>query len=132
MSLLAEYDARGRRLPQITDFQLDGYPLTRRVLDKQTPVVVNADDRGADPEEVALLRRFGDKSVLMVPLVFRDRALGLLEAVGWERSRRYSPQELRLVGALAGHAAVALRNVDLYQEGREGGGPGLRLRARSC
>ena len=121
VSLLAEYDSRGHRLPQLTDFALADYPLTRRVLEKQTPMVVNADDRGADRAEVALLRRLGDKSVLMVPLVFRDQTMGLLEAVDWERSRRYSPQELRLVGALAGHAAVALRNVELYQGARKGG-----------
>jgi len=130
VSLLAEYDSRGHRLPQLTDFALADYPLTRRVLEKQTPMVVNADDRGADRAEVALLRRLGDKSVLMVPLVFRDQTMGLLEAVDWERSRRYSPQELRLVGALAGHAAVALRNVELYQGARKGGEPSGEVAAR--
>jgi excisionase family DNA binding protein len=130
VSLLAEYDARGRRLPDLTDFALGDYPLTRRVLKEQTPLVVNADDRGADPAEVALLRRLGDKSVLMVPLVLGGQTMGLLEAVDWERARRYSPQELRLVGALAGHAAVALRNVELYQGARESGAAGTGLEAR--
>jgi excisionase family DNA binding protein len=130
VSLLSEYDARGHRLPQLTDFALADYPMTRRVLEKQTPMVVNVDDRGADPAEVKLLRRLGDQSVLMVPLVFRDRTIGLLEAVDWERSRRYSPQELRLVGALASHAAVALRNVELREEGRSAGEPGGGLDAR--
>jgi len=122
--LLAEFDATGRRLPQITDFSLECYPVTVRALREQKPVVVNVDDRGADPAEVALLRRFGDRSVLMVPLVFRDETIGLLEAVDWERSRRYSPQELRLVRALAGHAAVALRNAELLREEREEGDAG--------
>jgi excisionase family DNA binding protein len=130
VSLLAEYDARGSLLPQVMDFALGGYPVTRRVLEEQTPVVVNVDDRGADPAEVKLLRRLGVRSVLMAPLVFRDQTMGLLEAMDWERSRRYSPQELRLVKALAGHAAVAMRNVELFQEGRESGGPDGGLRAR--
>ena len=114
VSMLAEYDARGRRLPAISDFSLGGYPVTRHVLEKQVAVVVNVDDRGTDPAEVALLQEYGDKSVLMVPLVFQEQTMGLLEAADWERSRRYSPQELRLVQALAGNAAVALRNVELY------------------
>ncbi len=86
------------------------------MLQKRVSVVVNVDERGADPAEIALLRRYGDKSVLMVPLVFRDETMGLLEAMDWERPRRYSPQELRLVQALAGHAAVAMRNVELYRD----------------
>jgi len=114
VTLLAEYDSRGRRLPPITDFGLDDYPLTRRVLEKRQTVVVNVDDRGADPAEVRLLRSYGDRSVLMAPLVVGDETIGLLEATDWERPRRYSPQELRLVGALAGHAAVAMRNAELF------------------
>jgi len=120
--ILAEFDSRGHRLPEMTDFDLAGFPVTRRVLADKVPVVVNADDHGADPAEVRLLRRYGDKSVLMVPLVFRDQAIGLLEAVDWERPRRYTPQELRLVKALAGHAAVALRNAELFGEGQQVGG----------
>jgi hypothetical protein len=54
-------------------------------------------------------------SNLMLPLVFRGRSIGLLEAVDWERERTYSRQEIRLVGALAGHAAVALHNAELYR-----------------
>jgi len=114
VSMLAEYDARGRRMPAISDFSLRGYPVTRHVLDRQVAVVVNVDEKGADPAEVALLREYGDKSVLMVPLVFQEQTMGLLEATDWERPRRYSPQELRLVQALAGNAAVALRNVELH------------------
>ncbi len=77
-------------------------------------MTVNADDRGADAAEVALMRRYGEKSVLMLPLVFRGDTIGLLEACDRERSRRYSSQELRLCRALAGQAAVALHNARLF------------------
>lgn len=112
---LAEYDAMGRQLADLGEFDLAAYPLTKRVIDEQVPMLVNADDRGADPAEVALLKRLDDASSLMLPLVFRDQTIGLLEAVDAERSRRYSSQELRLVRALAGQAAVAMRNADLFQ-----------------
>jgi GAF domain-containing protein len=107
-------------MPAISDFSLSGYPVTRHVLERQVAVVVNVDDKGADPAEAALLREYGDKSVLMVPLVFQEQTMGLLEATDRERPRRYSPQELRLVQALAGNAAVALRNVGLYGDALEG------------
>ena len=112
--VLAEYEASGRRRPTAGVFSLRELPVTRRVLDEQVPIVVNADERGADPAEVELMRRYGEKSILMLPLVFQSRAIGLLEACDRERARRYSAQELRLARALAGHAAVALRNAQLY------------------
>ena len=112
---LAEYDAMGRQLADLGEFDLGAYPLTKRVIDEQVPMLVNVSDRGADPAEVALLKRLDDASSLMLPLVFRDQTIGLLEAVDAERSRRYTSQELRLVRALAGQAAVAMHNADLFQ-----------------
>ncbi len=112
--VLAEYDAKGRRWSTSGVFSLDEFPVTRRVLDGQTAITVNVDDRGADAAEVALMRRYGEKSILMLPLVYQGRAIGLLEACDRMQSRRYSGQELRLCRALAGQAAVALHNARLF------------------
>ena len=112
--VLAEYDARGRRWATSGVFDLREFPATRRVLDDQAAMTVNVDDRGADAAEVALMRRYGEKSVLMLPLVFGGDTIGLLEACDRERSRRYSAQELRLCRALAGQAAVALHHARLF------------------
>ena len=111
---LAEYDSRGQPQPPTGVYALREYPATRRVLERQTPMVVNADERGADPAEVALMRRYGEKSTLMLPLIFRGQTIGLLEVYDREGPRHYSAQELRLYRALAGHAAVALHNARLY------------------
>ena len=112
--VLAEYDAGGRRWPTAGVFDLHELPATRRVLDDQIAMTVNVDDRGADAAEVALMRRYGERSILMLPLVFRGATIGLLEACDRERSRSYSAQELRLCRALAGQAAVALHNARLF------------------
>ena len=112
---LAEYDAKGRSLPPLGVFDLADYAPTQRAIDEQRPLVINVDDRGADTNEIALMRRLGDKSVLVLPLVFQNRVIGVLEANDTVRSRRYSAQELRLCKALAGHAAVALRNAELFE-----------------
>jgi len=128
---LAEYSSMGRRMPQWGVFSLDEYAPTRRVLREQTPLVINVDDPGADPWEAALLRRFDDKSVLLIPLVFQGRSVGLLEALDRRGARRYSPQELRLCRALAGHAAVAMRNAELFRALNEASSTndlGLRIR----
>jgi excisionase family DNA binding protein len=115
---LAEFDHAGHRLPDASPYRLRDFPLTRRVLGEQTTAVVNVDDPHADPAEVAELRREGDRSLLMVPLVVQGRSLGLLEVVDQKRSRQYSRQELRLAEAIAGQAAVAIQNAKLFAERR--------------
>jgi GAF domain-containing protein len=112
--VLAEYDSSGRRWSTEGVYDLHEIPATRRVLAEQVAMTVNIDDRGADEAEVALMRRYGEKSVLMLPLVFQGTTIGLLEACDREASRKYSAQELRLCRALAGHAAVALHNARLF------------------
>ena len=130
--VLAEYDANGRRWSTAGVFDLSDFPATRRVLDGQTAMTVNVDERGADAAEVALMRRYGEKSVLMLPLVFQGDTIGLLEACDRAQSRRYTAQELRLCRALAGQAAVALHNARLFGSVRvaEAGTALLRERLR--
>ena len=115
---LAEYDHAGRKLPDASPYRLRDFPLTRRVLQEQVPAVVNVDDPDADPAEVAELRREGDRSLLIVPLVHHGQTVGLLEVVDQKRSREYSRQQLRLAGAIAGQAAVAIHNAKLFAERR--------------
>jgi excisionase family DNA binding protein len=117
IATLADFDAGGRRLPDVEQYALSKFPLTRRVLEEQAPAVVNAGDPAADPHELRELVREGDRSLLMVPLVFRGESIGLVELMDHTRERRYSRQELRLCTAVAGQAAVALHNAQLF--GRE-------------
>ena len=99
------------------------------MLGEQITAVVNVDDPHADPAEVAELRREGDRSLLMVPLVVQGRSLGLLEVVDQKRSRQFSRQELRLAEAIAGQAAVAIQNAKLFAERRRSDEDVANLRA---
>jgi excisionase family DNA binding protein len=118
VTMLADFDAVGRRLPDTAPYPLARYPLTRRVLEDRVPAVVNAGDPAADPDELRELAREGDKSILIVPLVHAGRSVGLLELVDHARERRYSRQELRICSAIAGQAAVALHNAESFAEAR--------------
>jgi excisionase family DNA binding protein len=118
IATLADFDATGRRLPDVEEYSLAKFPLTRRVLEDQEPAVVNAGDPAADPHELRELVREGDKSLLMVPLVFRGESIGLVELMDHARERRYSRQELRICTAVAGQAAVALHNAQLFGRAR--------------
>jgi excisionase family DNA binding protein len=114
--VLADYDHSGQRLPDTGPYKLGEYPLTRRVLEERITAIVNVDDPHVDQAEAAVLRRDGDKSLLMVPLVYQDRVIGLVEVVDQKRARHYTRQELRLCRAIAGQAAAALHNAKLFAD----------------
>jgi excisionase family DNA binding protein len=119
VAMLADFDDTGRRLPDVAEYSLKRFPLTRLVLEEQQPAVVNVGDPAADPHELRELVRDGDKSMLMVPLVFRGRSIGLVELMDHVRERRYSRQELRIVTAVAGQAAAALHNAQVFGQARD-------------
>jgi excisionase family DNA binding protein len=114
VQVLADYDHSGRRLPDTLAYHIQAFPLTRKVIEEGTIELVNVDDPQADAAEVAELRREGDRSLLMVPLIVQGESVGLLELVDQKRARKYSRQELRLCRAIAGQAAVALHNAKAF------------------
>jgi hypothetical protein len=75
---------------------------------------VNVGDPRADPAEVAVMRRDGDKCLLILPMVHGGQAIGLLEVLDHVRERRFTRQEMRLATAIAGQAAVALHNARVF------------------
>ncbi len=100
------------------------YRATADVLRQGRPMVIHVDDPEADPAERALLERFGQKSVLMIPMVARDQVVGLVELYEHRRVREFTNDEVRLGSALASQAAVAIENALLYEHTDE------RLQAR--
>jgi EAL domain-containing protein (putative c-di-GMP-specific phosphodiesterase class I) len=60
-------------------YHLRDYPATEYVLRTRTAGQVVAGDAASDPAEVSLLEQSGMQAVLMVPLVFGGRDVGLLE-----------------------------------------------------
>ena len=111
-------DTSGGESPEtgLLQYALDDYPATARVIRRQTAVLVNVSDPDADPAEVALAARDGHASVLMLPLVFHEQSVGLVEACDQQRERVYSREELALARSLCGLAAVALTNARRLDE----------------
>jgi len=105
----AVWDLSGGGSTATTAADLARRPLLRAALDERRVMVVNASDPRGEPAEVALLRRDGDRSIVLVPVVRDGRAVGLLEVLDHKRERRLGRHELRLAQAAAAQAAVALR-----------------------
>jgi PAS domain S-box-containing protein len=69
-----------------------------------------------DPDHLERLRVFGLRSLLIVPLRARSRALGAITFVMAESGRQYSEADLPLAEDLARRAALAVDNARLYEE----------------
>jgi signal transduction histidine kinase len=70
-------------------------------------------------EHLSLLRELGVSSFLMVPLIARERCLGVIALVSADPARRYGEQDLELAKDLALRAALAVDNARLYEQARE-------------
>ena len=114
MCVLADYDRNGQRLAEWKPYPLADFPFSQRLMEAQESAVVRVSDPAADPAETAVMRRWGDKTMLLVPLVDGEQTIGLLELYDHVRERRFTRQELRLARALAGLAAVALHNARVF------------------
>ena len=70
---------------------------------------------GADEHRLRVVRELGPRSLMLVPLVARNRALGTIGLAVTESDRRYGPEDRHLAESLARRAALAVDNALLYQ-----------------
>jgi PAS domain S-box-containing protein len=73
----------------------------------------------ADREQLAFVQQFRLRSMMIVPLVARDRILGAITLAAAESGRHYTPIDLALAEELARRAALALDNALLYAEAHQ-------------
>jgi GAF domain-containing protein len=99
-----------------TPYPLADYPISRRVLNRRQPAIVQANDPKADRAEVPCMAVDNIQSVLMVPLVVRDEVFGLLELLQLDDEREFTPTEIALCQTLANQAAAALENAQLFEQ----------------
>jgi diguanylate cyclase (GGDEF)-like protein len=104
------------RRPTLADtYALDTYPATRRMLTDQTVVLIDIDDRAADPAETAYLRSLHQRSMVMIPLVASGASIGLIELTS-ARSDTFDSRRIELASMLAREAAMGLENARLYDK----------------
>lgn len=93
--------------------QVEHSKVDREVLEGKVVYIEDAskDPRFQYPEEA---RREGIVSVLSVPLRLADRKIGVLRVYTSEL-RRFSPEEIEFLQAVAAQAAVAIQNAALFE-----------------
>jgi signal transduction histidine kinase len=73
-----------------------------------------------DEQHLALLRALEPRSMIIVPMKARGRAIGLLWLYYSKKSSRsYSPADLSFVEEIAARAALAIENARLWRESQE-------------
>ncbi len=66
--------------------------------------------------ELTIARQLGLTSLMLVPLVARGKAIGVVTFVSTESGRKYDERDLALAEEVGRRAAVALDNARLYQQ----------------
>ncbi len=69
-----------------------------------------------DPESLQKLRDLGLQSMMIAPLVARDRVLGTITLIIGESGRRYRPSDVEVARELGRRAGTAIDNAGLYQQ----------------
>jgi PAS domain S-box-containing protein len=74
---------------------------------------------GLDEEQLNLIDELGLRSAITMPMRVRDRVLGVITFVTAESGRQYSEADLALTEELAGRAALAVDNAQLYHQAQQ-------------
>jgi PAS domain S-box-containing protein len=94
--------------------QIERSSLLMRVMQERRPVAVDRDAISKLPANWS--ETLNAKGVLIVPLISKGRAIGLMTLAHLESERRIGEDQMDLASTIASQAAVAIENVRLYQE----------------
>lgn len=86
----------------------------RRVVDSGAPIVIRNIETGSATESRGLFRKYGFVSYLGVPLITHNEIVGVL-GLYTRREHEFSASEIDFVNALAGQAAIAVHNAQLFE-----------------
>ena len=115
--LAAQHQSSGGEEPISFRVPLTDNPLIDLLVESKAPVTI--DDIQTDPltgelREVLMLRKA--KSLLVIPLLVRDKVTGIIALEATQAHRRFTPEEIAQCQLIANQAATAIENARLYDE----------------
>ncbi|MEE8392665.1 MAG: histidine kinase dimerization/phosphoacceptor domain -containing protein [Anaerolineae bacterium] len=117
VSVIAEYDSGGGEdnalMGQVCD--LADYAQRGRVLTERYAQQMTVSQPDIDPAELARMQEAGIMTLLILPMVFQDRVVGLAEMRDSRVERTFSDHEISLAQFLITQAAGAVENARLYE-----------------
>jgi diguanylate cyclase (GGDEF)-like protein len=100
-------------------FDRKSWPDGHLAAETRQPQVQYYDYASLSPEDFELMREWGEKATLSVPLVFQNEVVGVIDVAEARCPRTFTDAEIRLVTAIAAQAAVAIHNARLFDETRQ-------------
>ncbi len=118
-NVVAEYLAEGRPSAMGMVLPIEGNPATQYVVENKVPLAIA--DVQRDPRMAAIrdiMRKRGTVSLLILPLIVRDRVVGTLglDAI---KHHEFSEEEIAIATSAASAAAKALENARLFEAERK-------------
>ncbi len=104
-----------QRWPTDEEYPLADYRDVAELLAQGRPYITTLDDDHIDPAVESLLRRLNKYSELAVPVMYEGAMWGELWATGADR-RRFGPDDVRLLQAIAAQISVAISTSELFSE----------------
>ncbi len=129
-----EYDPGSDELRVLAFYQIEGVPSSEGWLDTSIPsdllsewhrsihercaVTVYAEDPRLPARDLAEMEKWGERATLVVPLIYREEVIGLLDVAESRFQRRFGEEEARLVLAIANQLGLAVHNLRLFEATR--------------
>ena len=102
-----------------TTFPLDEYPLINRVVVEHIQEQITISLASTYPAELAMMQALNLKTLLMVPMEFQNRVIGLAAILDDQEERTFSNREIGLIQILANQIASVIANNRLYEQIRQ-------------
>jgi diguanylate cyclase (GGDEF)-like protein len=116
ITMWAEHTRSGAKM--LSDWRqpsnLTKYPLAQEVLHSGKALQMRADDPDADKLMRKFLERMGAKIIYILPLVAKERVIGLIEILVNQEVKEISKQELSM-RLLANHAGIGIERARLLK-----------------
>lgn len=97
-------------------YKLGAFPVTRQVLVERCARQMTLNQPDIDPAELAYMREIKIKTLLMLPMEFQNRVVGLVELMDDQVERRFTDTEIAFVRLLANQAAGTIEYARLYDQ----------------
>jgi two-component sensor histidine kinase/DNA-binding NarL/FixJ family response regulator len=100
---------------EVETYDLADYPQRRRVLAERSAEQITTGQTATGPGVWSPVPAASNEKLLMIPMVFQDRVVGLLEMMTGDAARVFTDHEISLAHLLANQAASAIENAKLYE-----------------
>ena len=95
---------------------VDDVQMVKRVIRERQPVVLDETSKSLMPE--TWIEPFGIESLLMVPLISKDRVIGALALDYTRRGQRFTDEQVNLAATIGSQVAMVIENAQLFEAER--------------